>query len=87
MSNITQEQVEQSAQEIKNNITDNMVFLKQNYNILKKKIHNTKQERIFISNLEINNFIYQSPEAVNLFIDTVCFYMALEKLNVPTNLW
>lgn len=87
MLNITQEQVEKLAQEIKNSITDSTVFLKENYRILKKKKCNSGQERIFISNIEKNNLYYQSPESIDLFVDTVCFYMALEKLKVPIHLW
>lgn len=45
------------------------------------------QQMIWIKNIQDNNLIYQSPESIDLFVETVYFYMALEKLNVPYDEW
>lgn len=87
MSNITQKDVEEYSKKIKSEVVNILEFLKNNYKILLKKQVNSRQERIFLKNLEENTLLYQSPEAVNLFVDTVCFYMALEKLGVPNDQW
>ena len=84
---VTQKDVEKLADEIKNSIVNDDDFLNKNYNILKKKRVNTRQERIFMGNKESGTLFYQSPESINLFVNTVCFYMALEKLGVPCNTW
>ena len=87
MSNITQKDVEEYSKKIKSEVVNILEFLKDNCKILLKKQVNTRQERIFLKNIEQNNLLYQSPEAINLFIDTVCFYMALEKLGIPYEQW
>ena len=87
MSNTTQKEVEKLAKKIKNGIDNINTFLNQNYSILKKKRQNTRLERIFIENQEENNLFYQSPENINMFVETVCFYMAMEQLKIPFDEW
>lgn len=84
---LTQDIIYERIKELKKNINNTDTFLKNNYKILKKKSTNTQLEIIFIKNLEKNNLVYQSPEAVELFLDTLCFYMVLEEFGIPCDKW
>ena len=87
MANITQKDVDDYSKKIKNEVANILEFLKNNYKILLKKKLNTRQETIFLKNIEEDSLIYQSPESIDLFVDTVCFYMALEKFHIPYVHW
>jgi hypothetical protein len=84
---LTQDIIDKRIKKLKNSINDTDTFLKNNYKILKKKSTNTKLEIIFMKNLEKNNLVYQSPEAIELFLDTLCFYMVLEEFGIPCDEW
>jgi hypothetical protein len=87
MSDVTQKDVELLSRKIRDNIINDYDFIMKNYTILKKKNCNTKQELVWLKNTEDNNLFYQSPESIELFIDTLCFYIALETLGVPYEQW
>jgi len=86
---VTQEQVENKAAEIKNKVdlTQNVDFIKNNYEILLKKRVNTRLELIIINDCLQNTWKYKSPEHVDLSLETICFYLALDKLGVEPEKW
>jgi hypothetical protein len=88
MSIPTQEQVDQKAQEIKRNIKTSIYdFLQENYKILQRRRKNTRLEMILIDDCTIDTLKFKSPEHINLNVETLCFYMALDYYNVPENMW
>jgi hypothetical protein len=88
MLNLTQNQIDDKAKDIKKAIKDSSDnFLKKNYLILKRKRKNTRLECILISDCELNTLVFKAPEEIELYIDTVCFYMALDHYNIPDYRW
>ena len=62
-------------------------FLYKNYKILLKKKNNTRFEKIIIDDCIKRTLYYKPPEQLELNYETICFYMALEELEISNENW
>jgi hypothetical protein len=83
---IIQKDVNDKSKEIFDKITDYYEFVNTNYRILLKKSLNTPLERLIISQSK-DNYMFNSPELIRYYCEIVAFYLAMEELKVPYELW
>ena len=85
----TQKDVETKSAELEKLYREQNVsnFLYENYHILLKVNHPTRLERILIDDCEKKTLGYKSPEQIELNFRTICFYLALQSLGVPSSEW
>ena len=86
MSEITQEQVDARTKEIYDKIENHYEFIMNNYGILLKKSMLTGEERLLVKQSK-DNYRYQSQERIRYYAEIVAFYMSIEELGVPYEVW
>lgn len=82
----TQEDIEKLSLEIQNKIENPLLYLNQHYKILLKKPNFSKSDTIILNHSK-DHFMFCAPEIRNQYINRICFYLSLEQLQVPNNLW